>query len=253
MRQMGFDFAGCTALVTGATGGIGRELVQILLESGANVVAQDLKAVPLAALRDELTDAHAPDRLAVIDGDASEQEVIHAAVATAIESFGTLDFLIPVAGIYPDAAVADTSDELWQSVQRINLEAVFRLLRSAIPVMTKGGSIVNFASVAGHRGSQNHGAYAASKAGVIALSRSLAHELGPRGIRVNVISPGTIATPMVQALVEERGESMLAGTPLGRFGEAREVAAAALFLCSDGASFINGETLHVNGGLFMAG
>lgn len=250
MSTPSYDFTNKTALVTGATGGIGRAICILLAEAGANLVLVDLAPDPLAALAMELG---APDRVATLAGDASAQSTIDQSLALATDRFGGLDLVIPVAGIYPEASVAETSDALWRKVMDINLDGVFRLLRSASPAMNDGGAIVNFASVAGHRGSKDHAHYAASKAGVIALTRSLAHELGTRNIRVNAVSPGTISTPMVEALVAERGDSMLAGTPLHRFGRSEEVAQVALFLCSDGASFINGETVHVNGGLFMAG
>lgn len=249
MGRIAFDFAGQTALITGATGGIGAELARTFHAAGANLVLLDLAPEPLEALAAELGD---PERVRLFPGDAGDPELIAAALEAAAEDFGGLDFVIPVAGIYPESSVLDTSDELWRRVQSINLEAVFRLLREALPLIRPGGAIVNFASVAGHRGSKHHAHYAASKAGIIALTRSLALEAGP-DVRVNAVSPGTIETPMTRALVAERGETMLHDTPLARFGQPGEVAAAAAFLCSDAASFINGETLHVNGGLFMAG
>lgn len=245
-----YDFTNKTVLITGATGGIGREICRLFADFGANLVLLDLDPGPLAALATALG---APGRVATLAGNASAQSTIDEALSMAAARFGKVDVLVPVAGIYPESPVTETSNELWRQVMDINLDGTFRLLRSAAPLMNDGGAIVTFASVAGHRGSKNHAHYAASKAGVIALTRSLAHELGHRNIRVNAVSPGTISTPMVQALVAERGDSMLSGTPLHRFGRAEEVAQAAVFLASDGASFINGETLHVNGGLFMAG
>ncbi|MFF5791901.1 SDR family NAD(P)-dependent oxidoreductase [Paeniglutamicibacter sp. NPDC012692] len=245
-----YDFTHKTGLITGATGGIGRDVARLLFDAGANLVLLDLDPGSLNALAVELGD---DARVAALAGDASSPEIIDGALALTTARFGALDFVVPAAGIYPESPVTETSDELWRKVMDINLDGVFRLLRAATPVMADGGAIVNFASLAGHRGSKNHAHYAASKAGVIALTRSLAHELGHRGIRVNAVSPGTISTPMVEALVAERGESMLSGTPLNRFGNSMEVAQVAAFLCSDGASFINGETIHVNGGLFMAG
>ncbi|WP_411730493.1 SDR family NAD(P)-dependent oxidoreductase [Paeniglutamicibacter sp.] len=243
-----FDFAGKTLLITGATGGIGRQTAELFHRSGANVILMDLDADRLESMRSEMA-----MRVVAVAGDASANEPIQTALRLGAESFGGgLDFVVPAAGIYPESSILDTGEELWRKVMSVNLDGVYRLLHAAIPHMNDGGSIVNFASVAGHRGSKNHGHYAASKGAILALTRSLAHELGPK-LRVNAVSPGTIRTPMVESLVAARGSAMLSETPLARYGEATEVASVVAFLCSDAASFITGEALHVNGGLFMAG
>ncbi|MEB4613905.1 SDR family NAD(P)-dependent oxidoreductase, partial [Leucobacter sp. M11] len=211
-------------------------------------VVTDRDAGALAALLAELD----PERVRSLAGEVTDAALLADLVTLAATDFGGLDFLLPVAGVYPAGPVATTDDDTWRLVQDVNLESVFRLVREAIPALHRGGAIVTFASIAAHRGSREHAAYAASKAGVLALTRSLALELGP-DIRVNAVSPGTIATPMTRDLVAARGDSMLRETALARHGEPAEVAAAALFLCSDAAGFITGEALHVNGGLFMAG
>lgn len=244
-----YDFTGKTALITGASGGIAREIARIFHGAGANLVLLDLSEEPLAELVHELGEEH---RIAALAGDASSQQDIDAALALAGKRFGGLDFVLPVAGIYPESTVQDTSDELWRKVMAINLDGVFYLLRAATAQIRPGGAVVNFASVAGHRGSRGHAHYAASKAAVIALTRSLAMEISP-GIRVNAVSPGTIETLMTRDLVRDRGENLLVNTPMARHGRPEEVAAVAVFLCSSAASYITGEVVHVNGGLFLAG
>ena len=169
----------------------------------------------------------------------------------AAERFGGLDHLVTSAGLYRDAMIATMDDTEWRRSIAINLDGVFFSCRSAIPHLKSGGAIVNIASMAGHRGSFNHGHYAAAKGGVLTLSRTLALELAPK-IRVNAVSPGLIEGPMVQPLLAARGPQLMEATPLKRLGTADEVARCVLFLCSDAASFVTGETLHVNGGLHVA-
>jgi 3-oxoacyl-[acyl-carrier protein] reductase len=188
--------------------------------------------------------------VALLRYDASVREHADLAVAAAVEAFGRLDYLVPGAGIYLDSAFLRISAEEWQRTLDVNLSAVFHLCQQAAAVMRDGGSIVTISSIAGHRGSADHAHYAATKGGILALTRSMARELAPR-MRVNAVSPGIIATPMTARLLAERGEALRNDTPLGRFGRPEEVASVIAFLCSDEASFINGETIHVNGGLYM--
>lgn len=249
MSAITYDFSGKTALITGASGGIAREVARIFHAAGANLVLLDLAEEPLAQLVNELG---GEDRIVAMAGDASSRDDIEALLELAAKRFGGLDYVLPVAGIYPEADLRDTSDELWHKVMQINLDGVFYLLRAALGHLRPGGAVVNFASVAGHRGSRSHGHYAASKAAVIALTRSLAMEVGP-DIRVNAVSPGTIETPMTRDLVRDRGNNLLANTPMARYGHPAEVAAVAAFLCSSAASYMTGEVVHVNGGLFLAG
>jgi 3-oxoacyl-[acyl-carrier protein] reductase len=175
-----------------------------------------------------------------------------AAVKTARDKFGGIDFLVPAAGIYPQQTVDGMSDEQWRKIMSINLDGVFYITRAAIPALRKGGAIVNLTSMAGHRGSIAHAHYAATKGALMSFTRSLAQELGP-DIRVNAVSPGIIETPMAVSLLADRGPRLLEGTLLKRFGKASEVADVILFLCSPAASFITAEVININGGLYISG
>ena len=244
-----FNFAGKTVLITGASGGIAVSCIKKLYQAGAQLVLSDLNLEKLQEFVAEL-DPTGERVLAVAQDVADSQQAVDV-VAAAVARFGGIDILIPCAGLYLERALKDMSDQEWLKVTAVNLDGVFYTIRAAIPHLRKGGAIVNVTSMAGHKGSFNHGHYAASKGAVLNLTRTLALELAPN-IRVNNVSPGLIDTPMVQQLMQEKGEKLLDQTPLHRLGHSDEVADAILYLASDFATFNTGETLHVNGGLYIA-
>lgn len=251
MSDTTFDFRGKTAIITGAAGGIGSALAELMVQSGANVVLADLNEEAASATAAALSGL--PGRAVGAQLNAADAASIEHLLDFTQREFGQLDYLIPSAGIYPASLIADTSDEQWRLVQSINLDGVFMLTKRALPLMAAGAAIVNLTSVAGHRGSYGHGHYAASKGALIAFTRTLALEVGPRGIRVNAVSPGIIDTAMTADARAEKGGEWIAATPLRRDGAPGEIATTIAFLLSDAASFVHGEVIHVNGGLFMAG
>ncbi len=243
------SFEGRTAVITGAGGGIGGATARRFFDAGANLVLTDVAEEGVAALATELDASGA--RVATTVQDARRPDDADAVAALAKERFGKVDTLVTGAGFFPQVSVPEMTDDQWHEVIGINLDGVLFTARAMIPLMPAGSSMVHIASLAGHRGTAEHAHYGAAKAGVLGLSRSLAHELAPSNIRVNAVSPGIIDTPMVNDLMRQRGDFILAATPLARLGTPDEVACAIAFLASDLASFITAETLHVNGGYYV--
>jgi len=243
-----FDFSGKVLFLTGANGGITRQIARTFFELGASCVLTDLDEGGIQAFADELDPSG--KRALGLKQDATRSADADAAMAAARDAFGKVDYLVTGAGLYLDQMIHDMTDEQWRQTIGINLDGVFYTCRAAIPLLADGGAVVNIASMAGHRGSFMHTHYAAAKGGVLTFSRSLALELAPR-VRVNAVSPGLIDTPLIQPLLKVRGPQLIDQTPLKRLGQPEEVARAIAFLCSDWASFITGETLHINGGLYI--
>ncbi|MBC2835862.1 3-oxoacyl-[acyl-carrier-protein] reductase [Paragemmobacter straminiformis] len=243
-----FDLTGKTALVTGASGGIGAEIARALHKAGATVGLSGTRVEPLQALAAELG-----GRAHVLPCNLSVADEVEALVKQATEAMGSVDILVNNAGITRDGLAMRMSDEDWQSVIDVNLTSTFRLCRAAIRGMMKArwGRIVNISSVVGTTGNAGQINYAASKAGMVGLSKSLAAEVASRGITVNCVAPGFITTAMTDKLNEQQKAGILGAVPAGRMGEPAEIAAAVLYLASVEAGYVTGATLHVNGGMAM--
>ncbi|WP_427792011.1 3-oxoacyl-[acyl-carrier-protein] reductase [Brevundimonas diminuta] len=244
-----FNLSGKTALVTGATGGIGGAIARSLHAQGATVVLSGTREAVLADLAKELG-----ERAFFAAANLSDAESVDGLVARAEEAAGApLDILVANAGITKDGLLMRMKDEDFQSVLSINLESYFRLTRAAVKGMMKrrSGRIIGITSVVGVTGNPGQTNYSASKAGMIGFSKSLAQEVGSRGITVNCIAPGFIASPMTDVLNDQQREAILSKIPAGRLGGGDEIASAAVYLSSDEAAYVTGQTLHVNGGMAM--
>lgn len=243
-----FDLTGKSALVTGASGGIGAEIARALHSAGATVALSGTRVEPLQALAAELQ-----DRVHVLPCNLSIAEEVEGLVKRATEAMGSVDILINNAGITRDGLMMRMSDADWAEVIDVNLTSTFRLCRAAIRGMMKArwGRIVNISSVVGTTGNAGQVNYAASKAGMVGMSKSLAAEVASRGITVNAVAPGFIATAMTDKLNDAQRTAILGVVPAGRMGTPAEIAAAVLYLASTEAGYVTGATLHVNGGMYM--
>ena len=244
-----FDLTGKTALVTGASGGIGQAIAKAFITGGAKVVIHGTRREVLDKLAAEL----GPNALVAV-ADLGQPEQVEALAVEAEKLLGgTPDILVNNAGITKDGLVMRMKDEDWQSVLDVNLGASFRLSRAAIKGMMKrrSGRIINITSVVGVTGNPGQVNYCASKAGMIGMTKAMAQEVASRGITVNCVAPGFIASAMTDALNEEQKGKILGGIPLTRMGLPEDIAAAVVYLAAQAGSYVTGQTLHVNGGLAM--
>jgi 3-oxoacyl-[acyl-carrier protein] reductase len=243
-----FDLTGKKALVTGATGGIGGAIARALHAQGASVTLSGTRRQALDALASSLG-----DRVQIVEANLSDRDSVEELVPAAEAAMGGLDILVNNAGVTRDNLFLRMKDEEWDTVIAVNLTASFRLSRAAVKGMMRRrfGRIINIGSVVGATGNPGQGNYAASKAGLVGMSKALAAEVASRGITVNCIAPGFIESPMTEALNEKQRESILATIPMSRLGTGDEIAAAAVYLASAEAAYVTGQTLHVNGGMAM--
>lgn len=243
-----FDLTGKKALITGASGGIGGAIAKALHGAGATVALSGTRVDPLQALAAELG-----DRAHVVPCNLSDGAAVDALPKQAIEAMGGLDILINNAGITRDSLFMRMKDEDWDAVLNVNLTSTMRLCRGVMRPMMKArwGRIVNISSIVGSTGNPGQANYSAAKAGMIAMGKSIAQEVASRGITVNAVAPGFIATPMTDALTDDQKAAINSQIPAARMGSPEEIAAAVLYLASEEAAYVTGATLHVNGGMSM--
>ena len=243
-----FDLTGKTALVTGASGGIGGAIAKALYDAGATVGLSGTRVEPLEVLAAELG-----ERAHVLPCNLSDAEAVEALPKQAIEAVGGLDILVNNAGITKDQIFMRMSDEDWAKVIEVNLTSTMRLCRAVMRPMMKSrwGRIVNISSIVGATGNPGQVNYAASKAGMVGMTKSIAYEVASRGITANCVAPGFIATAMTDKLTDEQKGKINAQIPASRMGTPEEIAAAVLYLASPEAGYVTGATLHVNGGMAM--
>ncbi len=247
-----FDLTGKTALVTGASGGIGGAIAKALHAAGATIAIHGTRREALDALAAELG-ANGEGRVHVLPANLSKPEEVEQLAKDAEAAMGSLDILVNNAGITKDGLILRMKDEDWDAVINVNLTAAFRLCRAAVKGMMKrrSGRIINITSIVGVTGNPGQVNYCASKAGMIGMTKALAQEVASRNITVNAVAPGFIATAMTDELNDEQKARINAQIPAGRMGTSEEIAAAVLYLASNEAAYVSGQTLHVNGGMAM--
>ena len=243
-----FDLTGKTALVTGATGGIGGSIARALHAQGAHVVLSGTRENVLAEVASGLG-----ERASVVAANLSDSAAVDGLIGKAEEAAGQVDILVANAGITRDGLMLRMKDEDWEQVIKVNLESYFRLSRAALRGMMKRrfGRIIGITSVVGVTGNPGQANYAASKAGMIGFSKALAQEVASRNVTVNCVAPGFIESPMTDELNDAQRQAIMGKIPAGRLGSGADVAAACVYLASEEAAYMTGQTLHVNGGMAM--
>jgi 3-oxoacyl-[acyl-carrier protein] reductase len=243
-----FDLTGKTALVTGATGAIGGAIARALHAQGATVAISGTRREVLDALAADLK-----DRVHVLPCDLADKDAVEALVPSAEEKMAKLDILVANAGVNADNLFVSLTDEAWDKVIAVNLTVTFRLTRAAVKSMMRKrwGRVIGITSIVGHTGNPGQGNYSASKAGLAGMMKSVAAEYAKRNVTANCIAPGIIASAMIDRLNDKQREAIMARVPAGRLGSPADVAAAAVYLASEEAAFVTGQTIHVNGGMAM--
>ena len=243
-----FDLSGMTALVTGASGGIGSAIAKALVAQGARVALSGTREEALNAVAAEI----GGDSV-VLPCNLGDPQAVDGLIPRAVEALGKIDILVNNAGVTRDNLVMRMKDEEWDQVISVNLEAAFRLIRAATKPMMKArfGRVITITSIVGTTGNPGQANYAASKAGLVGMSKALAQELASRNITVNCVAPGFISSAMTEVLPDAQKEALLTKIPAGKLGEGSDIAAAVVYLASPEASYVTGQTLHVNGGMAM--
>jgi len=243
-----FDLSGMTALVTGASGGIGSAIAKALAAQGARVALSGTREEALQAVAAEIG-----GDVVVLPCNLGEAAAVDALIPRAVEALGKIDILVNNAGVTRDNLIMRMKDEEWDQVISVNLEAAFRLIRAATKPMMKArfGRVITITSIVGTTGNPGQANYAASKAGLVGMSKALAQELASRNITVNCVAPGFIASAMTDGLPDAQKDALLGKIPAGKLGEGSDIAAAVVYLASPEASYVTGQTLHVNGGMAM--